>query len=185
LVVAFFLLLGFWQLFDGIPSYAAEDLSGKILKGNSPIGFKLAYLGTLMLVTGQLYTLSKTARESSRSHIGSRRGWLRAHCYLDVAGTILVLLHSGFPLSFRYANPLPYLRPAWGLIGLTGVQGFAAWLVLLTLISGLIGEQLLASAHRARLFRPWLRIHILLTSALFVFGAMHLFIVLWLKHVSG
>lgn len=48
LTVAFFLSLGFQQLFQAIPSYAIEDLAMRILKGGSSIGFKLAYFGTLL-----------------------------------------------------------------------------------------------------------------------------------------
>lgn len=184
-VVAFFLMLGFWQLFQEIPSYTIQNISTRILKGGSPIGFRLAYFGTILLVTGQFYTLRRATNHMSQSRIGSRRSWLRAHCYLNIAGTILLLTHSGFPLSFRYANPFPYLRPTWGLIGLAGVQGFAAWLVLVTLISGVVGERLLTSALASSLFRHWLKSHILLTCLLFVFGMIHLFIVLWLKYVSA
>ena len=185
LVVALFLMLGFSQLFQEIPSYTIENLSAKILKGGSPVGFKLAYFGTVLLVAGQFYTLRKAMTQVRDSRVGSRRTWLRAHCYVDIAGAALLLVHSGFPLDFRYANPFPYLRPSWGLVGLTGVQGFAAWLILLTLISGLIGEQLRPRALGRRILRSWLKTHILLTCLLFVFGSIHLFIVLWLKYVSA
>lgn len=185
LLVAFFLVVGFWQLFQEIPSYTVENFSAKILKGGSPIGYKLAYFGTILLVTGQLYTLRKGMTRVPHSRVGSRTSWLRAHCYLDMAGALLLLMHSGFPLSFRYANPFPYLRPNWGLIGLVGIQGFAAWLVLVTMISGLVGEQLRTNALGNRLLRPWLSTHILLTCLLFVFGIIHLFIVLWLKYVAA
>jgi len=185
LLVAFFLVLGFWQLFREIPSYTIENFSAKILKGGSPIGYKLAYVGTILLVTGQLYTLRKGMTRVPRGRVGSRRSWLRAHCYLDMAGALLLLMHSGFPLSFRYANPFPYLRPNWGLIGLAGVQGFAAWLVLVTMISGLVGEQLRTSAFGSYLFRLWLKTHILLTCLLFVLGITHLLIVVWFKYVSA
>lgn len=184
-VVAFFLVVGISQLFREIPSYTIEDFSANILKGGSPIGFKLAYFGTILLVTGQFYTLRKAVTGLPHSRVGSRRSWLRAHCYLDVAGALLLLMHSGFPLSFRYANPFPYLRLNWGLIGLVGTQGFAAWLVLVTTISGLVGEQLRRSALGSCLLRPWLRTHILLTCLLFVFGIIHLIIVFWLKYVSA
>ena len=184
-VVVFFLVLGFSQLFQEIPSYTVGDFSAMILKGGSPVGFKLAYFGTALLVIGQFYTLRKATRHVSQSRFGSRRSWLRAHCYLDIAGTILLLIHSGFPLSFRHANPFAYLRPTWGLIGLAGVQGFAAWLVLIMLISGLVGEQLRASPVRSWLLRPWFKTHILLTCLLFLCGITHLLIVLWLKYVTA
>ena len=103
---------------------------------------------------------------------------------MDITGTILLLTHSGFPLGFRYANPVPNLRPTWGIIGLAGVQGSAAWAVPLTLVSGIVGAQLRVSGLGGRLLMPWLKIHILLTRLLFVFGIIHLFIVLWLKYVS-
>lgn len=185
LAVVFFLVLGSWQLFREIPAYTIEDLSAKILKGGSPIGFKLAYFGTALLVTGQFYTLRKTMAQVRHSRIGSRKSWLRTHCCLDMVGSVLLLTHSGFPLSFRYANPFPYLRPSWGFVGFAGVQGFAVWLVLVTLVSGLVGEQLRTSVIKSRLLRPWLKAHILLTCLLFVFGMTHLIIVLWLKYVSA
>jgi len=185
LAVAFFLVLGSPQIFREIPSYTIEEVSGKIVKGGSPIGFKLAYFGTVLLVTGQLYTLRKTAKQARHTRVGSSKSWLRAHCCLDIVGSVLLLMHSGFPLSFRYANPFPYLRPSWGLLGFAGVQGFAAWLVAATLASGLVGEQLQTSAFRNRLFRPWLKTHVLLTCLLFVFGITHLIIVLWLKYVTA
>lgn len=184
-VVVFFLALGFRQLFQEIPSYTVEDFSAKILKGSSPVGFKLAYFGTALLVAGQFYTLGKTAAEALKAGIGSRTGWLRVHCYFDVAGSILLLLHSGFPLGFRYANPFPYLRLSWGIIGLAGIQGLAAWLVLVILLSGLLGQQLCANTSRHRLLTPWFKTHILLTCLLFVCGTTHLYIVLWLKYVSA
>lgn len=185
LAVAFFLALGSSLLFQEIPAYTIEDLSAKVLKGGSPIGFKLAYFGTALLVAGQFYSLRKTMTRIRQARIESRKSWLRAHCYLDLVGGVLLLMHSGFPLSFRYANPFPYLRPSWGLVGLAGVQGFAAWLILLTLVSGFVGEQLRTSSSVSRFLRPWLKTHILLTCLLFVFGTIHLIIVLWLKYVSA
>lgn len=185
LTVTFLLSLGFPQVFQEIPSYAIEDLTMRILKGGSPIGFKLAYFGTLLLVAGQFYTLRKAMRRVPRIGIGSRSAWLRGHCCLDIAGTILLMIHSGFPLSFRYANPFPYIKPTWGIVGLAGVQGFAAWVVLAVLISGLLGEQLRRNPLRLHLIKPWLKIHIVLTCLLFVFGIIHLFIVLWFKYVSA
>lgn len=185
LVVAFFLASGFSQLSQEIPAYTIQDLSAKVLKGGSPIGFKLAYFGTVLLLVGQFYSLRKTMTQIRRTRLGSRKSWLRAHCYLDLVGSVLLLTHSGFPLSFRYANPFPYLRPSWGLVGLAGVQGFAAWLILLTLVSGFVGEQLRRSASLSRFLRPWLKTHILLTCLLFVFGTIHLIIVLWLRYVSA
>jgi len=185
LAVAFFLALGSLQLLQEIPAYTIEDLSAKVLKGGSPIGFKLAYFGTALLVAGQFYSLRKTMTPIRQTRIGSRKSWLRAHCFLDIMGSALLLVHSGFPFSFRYANPVPYLRPSWGLIGLAGLQGFAAWLILLTLVSGFVGEKLRTSPSLSRFLRPWLNTHILLTCLLFVFGIVHLIIVLWLKYVSA
>ncbi len=185
-LVMFFLLLGFWQSLAEIPSYAIGEFSARILKGGSPIGFKLAYLGTILLVVGQTYTLRKAVMMNPlRRGIGSGRSWLGAHCCLDIVGSVLLLIHSGFPLSFKYANPIGYLRPSWGLIGLAGIQGFAAWLVLVTLVSGLVGEQLRVSVGRGGLLRPWLRVHIVLTCLLFFCGIFHLYIVLWLKYLSA
>ena len=185
LSVAFFLALGSSQLLQEIPAYTIEDLSAKVLKGGSPIGFKLAYFGTALLFAGQFYSLRKTMTPIRQTRVGSRKSWLRAHCYLDIMGSALLLIHSGFPFSFRYANPVPYLRPSWGLIGLAGLQGFAAWLILLTLASGFVGEKLRTSPSLSRFLGPWLKTHILLTCLLFVFGTIHLIIVLWLKYVSA
>ena len=179
-LVIYFLLLGFPAL---LTPYS-PTLYGLGLKGGGWLGYRLGFIGTVMLLISQLYSF-KIFRLGS-SNIPSK-AWLDMHCYLGTAGSILILIHSGFPYSFTYANPFDHIYLGLGFRGLVGVQGLAAWLVLILAISGIFGKYLysrLATPIR-RMFRPWLLLHVGLTGALYITGVIHLYIVISLKHISA
>ena len=152
------------------------------------MGYKLAYMGAILLVVSQLYSI--------RMRIGIRRGgmgaisapeWLKMHSYTGVAGAILILLHSGFPLAFTYARFWEHLYPGLGLLGLIGAHSLAAWLTVIVAVSGVLGLWLHGRSagviHSS--FRYWLRVHVALSGALYVSGTIHLLIAVLLKHTAA
>lgn len=109
------------------------------------------------------------------------------HCFIDIVAATLILLHSGFPLSFTYADAFRYIHPSLGYKGLVGVQGLAAWLVLVSIVSGFFGRYLFARLDigMRRWFRHWRRVHITISSLLYITAMIHLIIVVWFKYVSA
>ncbi len=99
----------------------------------------------------------------------------------------MILVHSGLPFSFTYADPFAHIYPGLGIRGLVGVQGLAAWLTLILLGSGLFGRYLYGRLRigRLRIFRRWLFLHICLSGALYVSGVFHLVIAVSLRHISA
>ena len=186
-LIIFFLIVAFPVFFTRLPVTALLNLAPSLLKGGSPIGFKLAYMGVVMLVVAQTYSLRIRAISTRRLRAGPVSEWLNMHCYLTVAGASLILIHSGFPFAFTFANPFNYIYLGWGIIGLVGVQGLAAWLTLLLLFSGIFGKYLYGQlgAGVRKLFRRWLTFHVTITGALYTTGVIHLIITVWLKHTSA
>ena len=172
--VAYFLYVGLPAFL--IPTQITSTVLG--LKGGGGLGYKLGFAGVVMLLAAQLYI----------ARIGSgRRELLDMHCYLSTAGGALILIHSGFPFSFTYGDFFAHIHLGLGVEGLVGVQGLAAWLVLVLMISGLFGRYLysrIALGWR-RIFRRWLIIHVALSGSLYVAGLLHLLIAVQIGYVSA
>ncbi|MCS7145148.1 MAG: hypothetical protein RMJ28_04115 [Nitrososphaerota archaeon] len=169
-VVLYFLVVGAEAFMVGpVASYRPQDL-----KGGGWLGYKLGYVGALMLITAQTFLF--------RPGLLRRYSWLSLHCYLTVAGGALILIHSGFPYSFAYWNPLNRIHLGMGLYGLVGLQGVAAWLVIALIASGVYGRYVY---RRAKVFRGWLLFHSAASGLLYVAGVIHLFLAVYLKYVTA
>ena len=179
-LVIYFLALGFPAL---LTPYS-PTLYGLGLKGGGWLGYRLGFIGTVMLLISQLYSLKIFKLKQSQT---SSKTWLDIHCYFGLVGSILVLIHAGFPYSFTYANPFDRIYLGLGFRGLVGVQGIATWLVLMLAISGFFGKYLYSklSPKIRRAFKTWLVLHVGLTGALYVTGIIHLYIVISLKHIAA
>ncbi|MCS6785189.1 MAG: hypothetical protein NZ581_08365 [Candidatus Caldarchaeum sp.] len=169
-VVVFFLVDGFGPLLEN--PRPVFDVYG--WKGGGYFGYRLGYAGTVMLVAAQAYLFRPGGL--------SKLTWLETHCYLTTAGGVLILIHSGFPYSFTYWNFYERIYPSLGIQGLIGMQGLAAWLVLLLIASGVYGRYLYG---KARVFKQWHLFHSVLSGILYVAGVIHLIIAVSLKHVSA
>ncbi|MEM4312334.1 MAG: hypothetical protein QXX95_08090 [Nitrososphaerales archaeon] len=152
------------------------------LKGGGSLGYKLGFIGSLMLLIAQSYSFKIFSIKGKNI----AKSWLNMHCYLSITGGILILIHSGFPFSFTYANFFSHIYPGRGLEGLVGVQGLAAWLILVLIFSGIYGKYLYGKINlRWKPFRHWLLFHITLTGVLYVTGIVHLIITQVLEYVSA
>lgn len=169
-VVLYFMVVGAEALLERpVASFRPQDL-----KGDGWLGYKLGYVGAVTLIAAQTFLF--------RPGLLRRYLWLNLHCYLTVAGGILILIHSGFPYSFSYWNPINRIHLGMGLYGLVGLQGVAAWLVLVLIASGIYGRYLY---RRARVLRSWHRFHSAASGLLYVTGVIHLLLAVYLKYVTA
>lgn len=186
--VAFLLAVATPAFLIQIPSSTLANLGLSSIKGGSPLGYKLGYMGAILLVVSQFYSI--------RMRIGIRHGsmrvipareWLKMHSYTGLAGAVLILVHSGFPLTFTYARFWEHLYPGLGLVGLIGAHSLAAWLTLVVAASAFLGLWLHGRSriHVSSSFKHWLRLHVALSGALYVTGTIHLLIAVLLKHTAA
>jgi len=184
---SFFLLWDYPKLFLKVPSYTASTFTLRLLKGGAPIGYKLGYLGAVIIVASQFYSIQKRLHPKYTRRLGGRRFWLRIHCLVDVFAIVMVSIHAGFPFSFTYADPFRHIRPLWGVKGWVGVSGLATWFLLATLVSGLYGRYLHSrlDTEMVRWFRSWRLLHIVISTLLYTTGMLHLYISVWLKYISA
>lgn len=172
-VIAYFMAVGAEYLIERTAaSFRVHDL-----KGGGWLGYRFGYAGTLMLLSAQTYLF--------RPGLLNKLTWLSVHCYLTVAGGALILLHSGFPFSFMYWNPIPRVYPELGFYGLVGLQGSAAWLVLVLMASGIFGRYIYGRVKWARTFKQWHSIHSVFSGLLYVAGLVHLLLAVYLKHQTA
>lgn len=157
-----------------LDAMAAEPIlrDPSYLKGGSVVGFRYAYLGALCLLGAQLYTLAKTIVIGSGFRIKLSR-WLSLHCLLNVTGGTLLLLHSGFPYSFRYFDPFtPLLQASW-LPSLVSLRGLLTWLLLGAGASGFLLRHL---QMRAGLRRSLHLLHIWSAALVYGLGLLHIYL---------
>ncbi|MEM0481537.1 MAG: hypothetical protein QXM16_01425 [Nitrososphaerota archaeon] len=81
-------------------------------RGGGVIGYRYAYVGAWMIILPQLYVFSKYFVRYFRVRIKLAR-WLDIHCILNVTGLVLVLIHAGFPYSFRYRGTIHKAEYFW------------------------------------------------------------------------
>jgi len=197
-LLGFILLLLFQLIFliKGAPlflektlQYDLSDITFRMLKGGTSLSYKIAYLGMVLLILAQLFFIQKrlSVVKTIRNRFGTQKSWLWVHCGLDIVAAILILIHSGFPFSFTYANPFKYIHLELGLRGLVGFQGLAAWMVLLSVISGFFGKYFFNKLNLRRrfIFRRWRFIHLTISVILYVTGTVHLVLAVWFRYISA
>lgn len=169
-----------------IPPQVFKQITAETLKADSPLGYKLGYVGSALLIAAQAYTLRIRTGISIKTMHGEISRWLTVHCYLSLTGAVMILIHSGFPLSFTYANVFRYFHPGLGVMGLMGSQGLVAWLTLALAISGFFGRYLYRKLQPELRpwFRSWLYFHFALSGGLYVSGISHFILAVFLRHVT-
>ena len=103
--------------------------------------------------------------------VGGAGLWLNIHIVVSLVGFFAVLIHAGFPFQFRSSN-------LWS----HGFAALAAWLLLVTTISGVFGRYLyrhLPAFKRA--FAIWKPTHLVVTALFFVFALAHV----WIETMGG
>lgn len=183
----FLLIWGLPSFFTRIPSISLSQINARILKGGSSLGYKLGFIGTALLIAAQLYSFRKRLHFKIGSRIGTVAKWLTTHCYINIVAPILILIHSGFPFSFTYANFFRYIRLDWGVKGLVGFEGLAAWLVLISTFSGFFGRYFYGRIdfQLKGWFRHWRIFHITVSGMLYISGMIHLIVAVWFKYISA
>lgn len=137
-VIASLLIYAYPRFYSSLmesPSY----LMVEEFKGGGVIGYRYAYIGAWMIILSQLYVFSKYFVKGFGIRIKLAR-WLDIHCILNVTGSTLVLIHAGFPYSFRYWEPLTRINILGGLEGLIGIRGLLTWLLISAFISGILNR---------------------------------------------
>ena len=174
LVVAYFLALASPELL-----YSPTPVLLKSIKGGSWLGHRLSYVGALLILIAQLYSILKRLPIAPRRLV---RAWLRIHIILGIVGSLLIFVHSGLPFSFKYLNPIKYISLFSGLpAGLVGTAGLATWFLLVCLISGIVGRYLYPRSHVKKVFRYWRRAHLVFAICLFITLVIHLTLVVLLR----
>ncbi len=156
-------------------------------KGGSWLGYRMGYYGTLIIVLSMIYSIIKRLKPKQIINLGGIRLWLHLHISLAITGSIMVLIHAGFPLNFRYYDLFKYIRLAQGgVAGLVGFAGLATLIIPFILLSGFIGNYLFKYARGdvKRVFSYWHAIHIILTAFLYLTGIIHLILVSWYGFIT-
>ncbi len=188
LTVAVLLLPVSWLLSLAVPALltpikpTAPHLD---VRGGGWLGYRLGFAGALLLVLAQLYSFKFHSILPSKV---SPRALLDMHCYLSIAGSLLILIHSGFPVPALTVQPLEHIHLGKGLEGLVGVQWLAAWLIIILTVSGVYGKYLYGRRPPTGPFKPfkyWLVFHIAISGALYATGIIHLVLVLVIKHIAA
>jgi hypothetical protein len=188
LTVAVLLLIVSWLLSQAVPALSSPikpTTPHLDIRGGGWLGYRLGFAGSLLLVLAQIYSFKLHSILSSKV---SPRAFLDMHCYLSIAGALLILVHSGFPVPALAVQPLEHIHPGKGLEGLVGVQWLAMWLVIILVASGVYGKYLYWRRPPTGPFKPfryWLVFHIAVSGVLYVTGVTHLILVLVIKHITA
>ena len=125
----------------------------------------MAYAGSLLLVSAQLYTIVKrSAWIGFIKLVGGVRPWLSIHIALSFLGLVAVLVHAGFPYRFNSQDIIDH-----------GLGGLTTWLLIASSASGVFGRYIykrLPAMKRA--FGYWKPSHLLLTGLLFFAAIFHM-----------
>ncbi len=135
------------------------------LKGGTELGLALAYVGSLLLVAAQFYTIVKrSAWVGFIKAMGGLRPWLSIHIAVSFTGLIFVLLHAGFPYAFNDRSLIDH-----------GLAGLTTWLLIASAASGVFGRYIykrLPAMKRA--FGYWKPSHLAITGLLFFAATFHM-----------
>jgi len=147
------------------PDYSLIDE----FKGGKTIGFRYAYVGAWMLTISQVYVFLKYSIKLSRIRVRLAK-WLDIHCILNTTGFTLVIIHSGFPYSFRYWEPFTRVNVFKGLEGLIGIRGLLTWILLLAFTSGFLSRY----GSNLKLKKITNRVHFYSILALYALACIHI-----------
>ncbi len=157
------------------PNYSLIDE----FKGGNTIGFRYAYVGAWMLIVSQLYVFLKYFVKYFKIRFKLAR-WLDIHCILNTTGFTLVILHAGFPYSFRYWEPFTRLNILGGLEGLIGIRGLLTWLLIFALASGFLNRY----GGSPRLKWVSSKLHFYTILAVYVSASIHILLSILLPEKS-
>ncbi len=133
------------------------------LRGGEDAGIMIAYVGFLGITYAQAYTLVKRSGDPALSKkFGGAAFWLSLHVFMSVVGVAFVLIHAGFPYTFRFGDLTAH-----------GYAGLATVLLILTTVSGFFGRYLYRHMPLKKQFRYWQQVHIIITVLMFVFASYH------------
>ncbi len=186
--VSLLILIVGWLLSLAIPVLSTpikQTVFHLDIKGGGWLGYRLGFAGSLLLLAAQIYSLKLQSRTPSKI---SPKAMLDMHCYLSIAGSLLILVHAGFPFPALNIQPLEHIHLGRGLEGLVGVQWLAAWFALILMVSGFYGKYLYGRRPPTGPFKPfknWLIFHAVFSGALYVTGVIHLILVLVVRHIAA
>jgi len=153
-------------LYYGVPRAAQRTLDDRLddWKGDSAGGLYLAYAGTILLVGAQVYTFVKRTGHPVFARVfGATPLWLNIHIALALIGFVAVILHAGFPFSFR----LDLTKHAFA--------GLLTGLLLVEIGSGVFGRYLYRRLPlMKRVFRYWKITHVSTTALFFFVLVIHI-----------
>jgi hypothetical protein len=147
------------------PNYSLLDE----FKGGKTIGFRYAYVGAWMLIISQVYVFLKYLIRHFRIRVKLAK-WLDIHCILNTTGFTLIIIHSGFPYSFRYWEPFKGINVFKGLEGLIGIRGLLTWILLLAFTSGFLSRY----GNNLKLKRISNRVHFYSILAAYALACTHI-----------
>lgn len=166
LIALLVVFLGVLYLYYGVPRGAQRTLDDRLedLKGDSAGGLYLAYVGTIFLVSAQVYTfVRRTGHPVLTSLFGGVPLWLNIHITLALLGFVAVVLHAGFPFSFR----ADLTKHAFA--------GLLTALLLVEIGSGVFGRYLYRRLPlMKRVFRYWKATHVSTTILFFAVLLIHI-----------
>jgi len=98
----------------GHPDYRTLNPSGFL-------GHGYGILGTVLIFTNLLYLVRRRFAKYISDRFGSMKGWLNAHAFTGLVGSLLVVFHSAFQLR----TPIAAVTSAsLGVVVVTGLVGF-------------------------------------------------------------
>jgi hypothetical protein len=95
-------------------------------------------------------------------NIGSIKTWLNLHTYFGLIGLLLIMLHTGLPFQFRYAD--------------FNAGTVSLYLMIIAVLSGFIGRYLYRRMDERgkKIFKYWRDVHIPLVGVLIFSIAIHI-----------
>ena len=154
-------------LYFGIDRDARDRIrdGSEAYRGDSAGGLYVAYVGTFLIVAAQFYTLMRRLGIPDWARrLGGIPLWLNLHIALSLLGFLFVLVHAGFPFAFRADRLTQH-----------ALAGFATWLLLLEVVSGIFGRYLyrrLPTMKKA--FAFWKPTHVFVTVLFFATVLYHI-----------
>jgi hypothetical protein len=98
----------------------AEHPDYRLLNPAGFLGHGYGILGTALILTNLLYLIRRRFAKVLPNWIGSMKGWLNAHVFTGLVGSLLIVFHSAFQLR----TPIATLTSvSLGIVVVTGLVG--------------------------------------------------------------